>query len=695
MKHDITDRIIEYFSRHPGRKLKTKELARALHLPKQGREYQNLKDALRTLQERGDILRLDGRKWAVPRIEKEIVGRISIHERGFGEVAIEENVSIRIPAGAVNGAIDGDLVRVRSYQDRKGRTVGEVEEILERKPKRIVGKIARYRGSFVLEPDGKGREPFVHIPSKQLRGAAEGDKVIAEMNVTDGDISASVIEVLGRHGDERVEMEALVHRYGFALDFPDDVLNEARALQESIPASEISRRRDLRNDIVFTIDPEDAKDFDDAVSIDVDEEGNYLLGVHIADVSHYVRPGSALDNEALKRGTSVYLVNGVIPMLPEHLSNHVCSLEEGKDRLTYSAFMRITPRGRVVEHAFEKSVIRSKRRFTYEEAEEIIKTGKGDMSELLRVMHRASQMLMRKRFRDGGIDFNVPEVRIKLDEERRPVEIIPKPRLDSMRLIEEFMLLANRTVAEFMNRQTTEHVVVPFLYRVHDLPDPEKVEELMEFLRHLGLSITLDATSSKSFQRMLEALADRPEAPVVQDVTIRSMAKAVYSAKNIGHFGLGFHHYTHFTSPIRRYPDLIVHRLLFDIQQGKQSRYPMQALTDIARMNSASERNAIDAERESIKVKEIEYMKRHVGDEFDAVISGVAAFGLFVELIPTLVEGLVHVRSLTDDYYEYDARKKSLIGQRRRKKYRLGDKVRVRVVRADAGDRQLDFILAS
>ena len=654
MKQSLSERIQAFLLGADGRAYKTKELARELQLPKQGDQYQALKAALRTLQQEGLVLRLKNSRWMAPSAERE-----------------------EAPA-----------------------------------PERtVVGVFKQFRRLCYVEPDDRDIEGDIAVARKDDGGADDGDKVVVRLLPQRGrhaGLEGEVVEVLGRRGRPEVEMLALARRYGLTLDSPEDVDRQAFAIPSEISEEDRSGRWDLRELECFTIDPEDARDYDDAVSLTVGDDGSRELGVHIADVSHYVPEGSPLDREALRRGTSVYLVDGVFPMLPERLSNHMCSLKEGKERLTFSVFVTVSPRGAVKDYRIGKSVIRSRKRFTYEEAQAVLDGADGPHAETLRDMEALARVLMKKRFREGSVDFNVPEVKFVLDASGRPEDIVPKKRLMTMRMIEEFMLLANRVVAQHVARggaqdggaeeggaqetRTRRGVRRPFIYRVHDLPDPEKVRELLEFLHHLGLRVQLDPSSSRSFQQMIEQLRDRPEEAVVQDVTIRSMAKAVYSEENIGHFGLGFRFYTHFTSPIRRYPDLVVHRLLQAYAEGGARVPSLRRLGDIARQSSIRERVAVEAERESVKIKQVEYMKRHEGDHFDAVVSGVTRYGLYVEIYPTLVEGLVHVRSM-DDFFDFDKARLQLTGQRSGRRYRLGDRVRVQVARVDSFEMQIDFVL--
>jgi len=688
-------KIISYLKANPLRSYKTKELARALEVPKQGEEYQAIKRVLRDLQNDDVIGRVEGRKWGWKKSEKILEGIIEIPSKGSPSVRIaNSNLTYQVAGAIVKSASNGDAVRIRIVPARNGEINEEVEilEIPGRWQPEHIGNVKSSRGQLFFARDGRNTGPDIPIRKHELHGAKVGDKVIAKLRYDQLDnVQVSVIEVIGRSGIPSVELLAIAKRFGLSTDFPSAVKEEVEKLPREVIPDDFIGRLDLRDKICFTIDPEDAKDFDDALSIELNDEGDYVLGVHIADVSHYVKPESPMDTEAFKRGTSVYLIDSVIPMLPERISNQLCSLQEGEDRLAYTVFLTLNSRGTIKKRSFHKSVIHSKRRFTYEDVEAIIESGGGDFREEILLMYMLATVLIRKRFQSGGIDFAVPEVKFVLDSTGYPEAIIPKKRLRSMRLVEEFMLLANKTVAESfagsLGRSTG------CLYRVHDIPDPARVVELISFIHHLGIKASVNPTSSKSFQEMMNVIVNRPESNVIQDMTIRSMAKAVYSEKNIGHFGLGFNHYTHFTSPIRRYPDLIVHRLLASlINSEDQPYYSSSTLGKIAEQSSTQERLAIEAERESRKVKEVEYMARHLGDTFTAVINGVMSYGLYIELVDTLVEGLVHIRSLVDDFYEIDNERKTLVGRRRGKVYRLGQQVLVQVARVDLVEKQIDFV---
>ncbi|MBI3189418.1 MAG: ribonuclease R, partial [Ignavibacteriales bacterium] len=578
---------------------------------------------------------------------------------------------------------------------------GEIVEVLERSTIPIVGTFEKSKNFFFVIPDDRRIKRDIYIPKGNTFGAKPDQKVVVVIDDWSSEHlnpEGHIIEVLGKSGEVKAEMASVARQFKLPLSFPKDVLHEVENISEIIPKSEYKKRLDLRQLLCFTIDPEDAKDFDDAVSLEILEDGNFKLGVHIADVSYYVKEHTTLDKEAYKRGTSVYLADGVVPMLPEILSNNLCSLRPLEDRLTYSAFMILSPRGVVRDYQIAKSVIHSKKRFAYEDVQKIIETKQGDYSETVLQMHRLSRVLLKKRLREGSIDFESVETKFRFDEHGKPLEIMKKVRLDAHRLVEEFMLLANQTVAKHIGSMKKEENIRPFVYRVHDLPDPDKLKDLTSFVEHLGFKFNLSGgITSKALQQLLLDVKGKEEENVINDVAIRAMAKAVYSPKNIGHFGLGFKHYSHFTSPIRRYPDLLVHRLLAEYEQKmtqQRREHFISKLPEMCEHSSSMERNAMEAERASVKVMQVEYMKRHLGDVFHGIISGVTNFGMFIELTDLLVEGLIRLRDMDDDYYIFDERKYSLIGRRTKKRFRLGDKVTVKVVRVDPEKRMIDFLLA-
>jgi ribonuclease R len=507
----------------------------------------------------------------------------------------------------------------------------------------------------------------------------------------------TIAEVLGRSGDPHAEILSVARSFGLPSSFPAEVEKESRKFPAQIPSKELGARLDLRKTTCFTIDPVDAKDFDDALSIEHLKNGNIRLGVHIADVSHYVREGTPLDREALERGTSVYLVNEVIPMLPERLSNDLCSLRPDTDRLTYSVLMELNQNGTVEEYQIRKTVIHSAHRFSYEDAQEILKGGSGPFQKELKDLDRLSKTLYRKRKKKGSLDFDSAEVKFVFDAKGLPEKIVKKERLDAHRLVEECMLLANQTVARHVGAARADRKTRPFVYRVHDAPDPGRLRDLASFVKQFGYSLDAkQGVSSFELQKLLDKVKGSEVEFLINEVALRSMAKAIYSEKNIGHFGLAFQHYAHFTSPIRRYPDLIVHRLLEEYEgkvtperlSGLEQRIPF-----IARKSSERERVAVEAERASVKVMQVEYLKRHLGDVLEGVIGGVTEFGLFVEINDLQIEGLVKVRDLADDYYLYDERQYSLRGRSRGKVYRLGDKVRVKVVSVDPQEHEIDMMI--
>ena len=705
----LKKKILRFFAQHPNESFKPRTLARRLSMEGLD-EFRMLSRALNELYQENSVDRGKRKRYghSVPPASRRLTGVISIFPSGASvRLLPPEEGTVSIPSRFIGTALDGDTVAVAplahtAHVGGKGDELleGEIVEVLERSGKPIVGILEKGRHFFFVVPDSKKIGRDIYIPKEKTKGARPGQKVVASIDFWESrnlNPEGHILEVIGASGEVRVEMTAVAREFQLPLHFPKPVLSESEAIPETISPEEIRKREDLRELVCFTIDPEDAKDFDDAVSLELLEDGNCRLGVHIADVSHYVRENTALDAEAFKRGTSVYLADEVIPMLPEKLSNNLCSLRPHEDRLAYSALMTVTRQGAVKDYDIVKSVIHSKHRFTYEDVQQVITTGRGAFAEVIKPMHALSKLLLTKRLREGSIDFESLETKFRFNDKGEPTQIVKKERLDAHRLVEDFMLLANQVVAKHIGLVRKEEHARPFIYRIHDAPPPDKLNDLASFVEHLGYSLNVKSgISSRALQKLLNDVKGKEEENVVNEVAIRSMAKAVYSESNIGHFGLGFKYYTHFTSPIRRYPDLIVHRLLDEYSRKvtpKRAGQLTGALPEICKYSSERERVAMEAERASVKVMRVEYMKRHLGDEFDAIISGVTNFGLFVEITDSLVEGLVRVRDMADDYYVYDEKHYAMIGRRTKKRYRLGDKVRIQVVRVDPEDRQIDFML--
>lgn len=625
------------------------------------------------------------------------VGRMEITRSGMGFVVVDGyDQDILIKPNDFNTAMHGDKVRVevlRSSGRGGGRMQGVIAEVLERKQERFLGRIELSKTFAFFVPDSDKPMPDIYIPLENLKGAENGSRAVVKIVEWSNKKKpvGEVVEVFEEEAENDLAMKEIILENGFPLSFPEDVLEETARIPEELDPEELANRRDMRDVLTFTIDPVDAKDFDDALSIR-SVRGGYEIGVHIADVSYYVQPGTELDKEAYLRATSVYLPDRVNPMLPERISNELCSLRPHEDKFTFSAIFQLNARGDVKDYWLGRTVIHSNHRFTYEQVQEIIESEDGLYKDEILLLNRFAQRFRAQRFKKGAINFSSQEVRFKLDENRKPIGIMIKESKEAHQLIEEFMLLANRTVAEHVSKIKVKDKPLPFAYRVHDKPDEEKLTPFAAFARKFGhvFDIKSPERIAESFNRLLEDVQGKPEQHVLEQLGIRTMAKAVYTTKNIGHYGLGFEYYAHFTSPIRRYPDVMVHRVLQEVLHGKY--HIDKDMEEKCRHCSERERAAMDAERAGNKYKQVEYLMNFLGEEFDGVISGVSSFGFWVETVEHKCEGLVSITSLSEyDDFRLVETEYMLAGRRSGRTFRMGDKVRIRVAAANLEKRQLDY----
>lgn len=647
--------------------------------------------------------------------ELELQGEIAITPKGVGYFTLpghaekrggkkrSKDSELEIQPQRVNRALNGDTVVVRKIKDKHfDRPQGEVVRIEKRAKTAFVGTVDRVRNKLVCIPDDRRFYSAIDLSQSKIT-VALGDKIQARIVRWDEgkDPQGEVMEIIGKKGVHDTEMRSIVLEKGFATTYPEDVEQEAKKIQQTeFPphADEIAKRKDFRKTLTVTIDPLDAKDFDDALSFKKLPNGHYEIGVHIADVSHYVQEGTALDREALKRGCSVYLVDRTIPMLPEVLSNGICSLNPNEDRLTFSAVFEMDDHAKIYSTWIGKTVIHSDKRYTYEEAQDSIMTQTGPHAEELTTLNRIAKKLSAERFKKGSIDFEKDEVKFELDQNGKPIRVYRKQRFDAHKLVEDFMLLANKAVAEYIHEVNKKHdrKQSAFIYRIHDAPDPDRILDLSVFIKALGFELESHdgKVSAKAIKKLLDDVTGTPHESLIKTAAIRSMAKAIYSTKNIGHFGLAFEHYAHFTSPIRRYPDLLVQRVLFKtLNQSAISTHEYARYEKMAAHSTEQEIKAAEAERSSIKYKQVEYMQDKIGQTFEGTITGVTEWGIYIEENETKCEGMVKLRDLQDDYYVLNEKTYSLVGEKHKKTYTLGSVVKFKVVGADLERKVLDYAL--
>jgi ribonuclease R len=697
-KKSLSNSILGIFSQHPRKIFNYKQLSKHL-LITDSHEKRLITEILHELKNRDTLEEISTGKYRLKSSGGYVLGKVQIANGGYGFVTSEfVKQDIFISQNNLNHALDGDTVKVFLFAHKKTRGLeGEVIEILERARDTFVGVIERLDRYAFLTPDSRQMPFDLFIPLDKLNGAQHGQKVIAKL--TDWPKQAKnpfgeVLEILGQQGDNEAEMHAILSEFGLPYKFSEAVSKEADRIPDKITEKDYRERRDFRDITTFTIDPEDAKDFDDALSIRRLPGGNWEIGVHIADVTHYVTPGTVLDQEAQLRATSVYLVDRVVPMLPEKLSNFICSLRPGEEKLCFSAVFEMDGNAQVLKEWFGRTVIRSDRRFSYGEAQKIIDAGEGDLKEEMLTLNGLALLLRKRRFGHGSISFERDEVKIDVDETGKPLRVYHREHGASHEMIEEFMLLANRCVATSIGETKEKKERKTFVYRIHDRPDDEKLRKFSRFVKKFGYKLMLSSgkKTAESINQLLTDVKGTSEQDIVENLALRAMAKAEYSTVNIGHYGLAFDYYTHFTSPIRRYPDMMVHRLLGEYLKGAASRNQNE-YEKLCRHSTKMEILAMEAERASIKYKQVEFLQDKVGLRFDGIISGVTEWGIYVEIIENKCEGMVSIRGLKGDFYEYDEDNYCIRGRRHGKKYQIGDPVKIEILRTNLVRKQVDFAL--
>ncbi len=698
----LQQEILKLFQKDPGARLNPRQLAQKLQA---ANNKDSVQHAVNQLVGQGKVTHLGDYKYRLNHREapknksKLYEGYVDMTRTGAAYIVcdgLEDDVYIA--ASLMNTAMHGDRVLIKAWTPRgRRRLEGEVTKVLERATEHFLGEIRLFPKYAIVSPQ-KMMAMDILVNLEDIKGAKDGDLVVVKIKDwiggKTGTLDGIVTTVLGAAGSHDIEMKAILINNGFNLDFDEHVIKESESLQTEITEEEIAKRRDMRAVTTFTIDPFNAKDFDDALSFQYLEDGSLEVGVHIADVSHYVKPGTALDKEAYKRSTSVYLVDRVLPMLPEKLSNELCSLRPHEDKLTFSAIFIFDKNDKIISRWFGKTIIHSDRRFTYEEVQEILDGKEGEFESELKILNNLAKKLKKERFKKGAINFETEEVQFRLDEEGVPIEVFVKERKDAHMLIEDFMLLANREVATFMHEKGKEEEI-PFVYRIHDEPNPDKVAELASFAHELGFKMKVESPKdiSKSYNSLAEAAETNPALRLLQPLAIRTMAKAEYSTNNIGHYGLAFDYYSHFTSPIRRYSDVLAHRILeLNLQEDKVYRVDKEPLEERCKHISMQERKAMDAERESVKYKQVEFMEKHVGEAFVGYISGIIDRGFFVMLKANYCEGMVGFETMDEPFEVADSRLR-MTGAYTRRQLKMGDEVNVRIVRTDIAKRQIEMVL--
>ena len=701
-KNVLTQLISDLIEKSGNKPINYKQVAAKLNLA-DAESREAIRNILQEEAQTGGLFKeVEKGKYTLKELKAFVIGKVDMTADGSAFIVPEDEFEddIYIAPRKLRQALHDDRVKVHTYEKRRGkRKEGEVVEILERARTEFTGTISISPRFAFVNPDDRKMLHDIFVPLADLNGAKDGEKVVAAITEWPRDSKnpvGKVTFVLGKKGENDTEMNAILADFGFPLEFPKPVEKQAETFNGGIPAEEIAKRRDFRHVATFTIDPEDAKDFDDAISFEQLPNGNYEIGVHIADVSHFVQPDSPLDKEAYERGTSVYLVDRVIPMLPERLSNDLCSLRPNEDRLVFSAVFEMDSNANVIKDWFGKGIIHSNRRFSYEEAQEIIEQQAGEYSAELHTLNKLAYILRDRKFKHGAISFETTEVKFHLDAAGKPLGVYVKERKDAHKLIEDFMLLANRRVAEFIGKQCKGSNKKTFVYRVHDVPTEESITAFAQFAARFGYKINTksDRETARSLNNVMERIEGTKEQNVLTTLAIRSMAKAIYTTKKTSHYGLAFDFYTHFTSPIRRYPDVMVHRLLQHYLAGGKS-VNTEAYEKQCEHASQMEKRAADAERASVKYKQAEFLQDQVGEIFTGIISGVTEWGMYVEIEENKCEGMVRLRDITDDFYALDEKNYAIIGQRRKKRYQLGDEVQIRVKKVDLAKRQIDFTLVS